>query len=364
MKKFTLVLSLCMAVSIFTGCGSDSKPVNEPSVASRPTRERKTIDELKNKSSSDNNVSNTPTGEKIILTYAENQKEDYPTTLGAYEFARLVKEGTKDRIIVDVHPNGEFGDENDVVKKVQSGEIALMRVSLAPLANHSPELNVLQLPYLYNDANHMWKVLNGDIGEQFLKNLVDSAKVIGLAWYDSGSRNFYNSVREVKTPEDLVGLKIRVQDTPLAIDMANMLGAEAVAMGYADVMPALENKTIDGAENNWPSYESTGHYKAAKYYTLDEHTRIPEMIIMNADLYNHLSAEDKIIIKESALLSSELQRDEWAKKEKEAETIVKESGCIVTQVTDVAAFQKAVQPLYEKYAGDNLDLINEIQSVN
>lgn len=368
MKKIAMILTLCMVMSAFSGCGSNNNnEAQNETLAPIQRRERKTIEDLRKTEDTSDTLEKTTAApssaseEQVVWIYSENQKEDYPTTLGAYEFARLVKEATNNRINVEVHPNGELGDEKDVVAKVQSGEVALMRVSLAALSNYSPELDVLQLPYLYRDSKHMWKVLNGDVGEQFLKNLADTAQVMGLAWFDAGSRNFYTTNKEIKSPSDLAGLKIRVQDSEIAIDMVKALGAEPVAMGYADVLSALENKTIDGAENSIPSYESTEHYKFAKYYSLDEHTRIPEMLIMNAQLYKDLSADEKVTIKQSALLASELQREEWEKDEKEAEDKIKAAGCTITPIEDNSAFQEAVKTLYEKHGADNLDLIKAIQ---
>lgn len=229
---------------------------------------------------------------EYVFSYAENQPEDYPTTLGAKYFAELVEERTNGRIRILVQPVGVLGSENKVIKQMQYGGIDFARVSLAQLAEYIPSLNVLQMPYLYTDSDHMWRVLDGEIGDAFLES-VSADDVIGLSWYDAGARNFYNSVKPVTCLEDLKGMRIRVQESDLAADMVEALGATAIPIAYGDVYASLEQQVVDGAENNWPSYEAMRHYEVAKYYTVDEHTRVPEMQICSAYTWQKLSPEDR-----------------------------------------------------------------------
>ena len=147
---------------------------------------------------------------EFVLTYAENQAEDYPTTLGAYRFAQLVEERTGGRIQIQVNAGGTLGDERTVIEQLQFGGIDFARVSLSPLAEFVPRMNVLQMPYLYNDSQHMWRVLEGPVGDEFL-GAVDSAGLTALSWYDAGARNFYSSRKPVQTVEDVKGMRIRVQ---------------------------------------------------------------------------------------------------------------------------------------------------------
>lgn len=340
MKKLLLLISFIMFTTFFSGCSSNDA--------------QNTVN---------NSNQNSDNQEVITLTYGENQKENYPTTIAAKEFAARIKEKTNGRIKINVVANGELGDELELIQKVQKGEIDLTRSSISSLTNYSPELNVLTLPYLYRNSEHMWKVLNGEFGEGLLKRLVNSANVIGLSWFESGSRSFYTIDKPITSPSDLNGLKIRVQNNPMSIDMIKLLGAEPSLIGYNETLSALENKAIDGAENSLPSYESEGHYTAAKYYTFDEHTRIPEMVIMNAKLYNSLSPNDKIIIKEAAIYASDIERDLWNKKEEKALSNIKKAGCVINKIDNSSEFQKVVMPLYEKYAKDNMDLVNKIQEI-
>ena len=302
-------------------------------------------------------------GDTIVLRYAEIQTGDYPTTLAAKKFAQLVKDGTQGRIIIDVYDSAKLSTEDAVVKQVKYGTIDMSRVSLSAVSDITHELEVLQLPYLYRDSAHMWKVLDGDIGKEFLQKM-DSEGVIGLSWYDSGERNFYTK-KEVKGLADMKGLKIRVQESPLMEDLVKCLGAEPVPMVYGDVYDGLKSGVIDGAENNWPSYESMNHYKEAKYYLLDGHSRIPEIQIISKRTLDKLSTTDQQILRMCAAESAKYERELWTKREAESEAKVKKEGTTVTKLSDNerAAFEKAVQPIYEKYGAQNKDLINRIKEV-
>ena len=284
----------------------------------------------------------------ITLILAENQVDDYPTSIGDYEFARLIEEKTNGRYKVDVYTGGQLGDEKSVIELMQVGAIELARVNASPLMEFSDTLGVLSLPYLFTDDEHKWAVLNGEIGDELLNDL-NKSNLQGLAFYDSGSRHFYNAVREVKKPEDLEGLKIRVQQSSMNIDMVEALGGSATAMSYSEVYSAIQTGVIDGAENNLPSYYTTNHYEVAKYLTIDGHSGVPEVLTASKSLWDDLSEEDRKIFIEAALESQKVQREAWAKLEIEALEQVKAKGNTVTEITDVAAWQEKVEPLYEKY---------------
>ena len=212
----------------------------------------------------------------FVLTYAENQAEDYPTTQGADKFAELVKEKTEGKVEILVNAGGSLGDEKSVIEQLQFGGIDFARVSISTVAEYIPKLNVLQMPYLYTGADHMWKVLEGPIGDDFL-NSFDGSGLIALSWYDAGARSFYNSIKPIEKLEDIKGMTIRVQESELMSDTVRALGAVPVPMIYGEVYSGLQTGKVDGAENNWPSYESAGHYEVAKYFTVDEHSRVPEV---------------------------------------------------------------------------------------
>lgn len=298
--------------------------------------------------------------EPIVLKLAENQPEDYPTTIGDKEMAKIVEEKTDGRIKIEVYAGGQLGDEKSVIEAIQMGGIDLARVNAQPLSDFCKSLRVLSMPYLFENEEHLWKVLNGDIGEEILESLED-ASIVGLTYYDSGSRNFYNSKREVRTPADMEGLKIRVQQSELMVGLVEAVGASATPMPYEEVYSAIQTGVIDGAENNWPSYDSSSHYEVAKYFTLDEHTRTPEVVIASKSVWDKLSDEDKAIIKDAAKESQKAQRKAWKEYEEKSIEKIKANDNVITEVEDLKAWQDAVAPLYDKFGKEFGELIDAIK---
>lgn len=298
---------------------------------------------------------------EFVLSYAENQTEDYPTTLGAKKFAELVERESSGRIKILVQAEGELGAESGVIAQMQYGGIDFARVSLSQLAEYIPELNVLQMPYLYSDSDHMWKVLDGRIGSDFLEK-VSKSELIGLSWYDAGARNFYNSKKPITCLEDMAGMRIRVQESEVMVDMVEALGATALPIPYADVYSTLERGTVDGAENNWPSYEAMNHYEVAKYYTVDEHNRVPEMQICSKHTWNKLSEDDRQMILECAKESALYERKLWKEREADSKEIALKQGVEVVELSaaEKKRFQEAVMGVYEKYCADYMDVIEQI----
>lgn len=308
-----------------------------------------------------------PSGENtplLILRYADNQPEDYPTTLAAEYFAQLVEQRTHGKILIRVYCNGELGDENSVFEQVQFGGVDLTRLSLGTLLKYYPDAAVLQLPYLYDDADHMWRVLDGEIGTEFLTN-IRAAGVVGLSWLDAGARSFYTR-EPVHSLADLQGLTIRVQESSIMNRMVELLGASPVEIPYGDVYSALQTAAIDGAENNWPSYESTGHFEAAPYMLLDEHSRVPEMQVMSTvalDKIYDIDPDYVTILRQCARESALYERDLWRQREADSEAWVVERGCVVTQLTDAERekFRAAVQPIYDSFPEETQRLIQQIR---
>jgi tripartite ATP-independent transporter DctP family solute receptor len=302
--------------------------------------------------------------EPIVLRLAETHVQDYPTTQGNYYFAELVEERTDGRITIEVYHSSQLGEERDVIEQVQFGAIDFTRVSISPLAAFSPSLDALQMPYLYRDADHMWNVLKGDIGDEFLASL-EPADFVGLAWYDSGARSFYNSVREITSIADMEGLKFRVQQSDLMVGLVEALGAVATPMPFGEVYSGLQTGVIDGAENNWPSYYSTSHYEVAQYYTLDRHTRVPEILIASKIVMDRLSEEDQEIIRQAAKDSIDYQIEQWANFVEVAESEIRDAGNVITELSPeaYADFQAAMQPLYDQLSPELQEVVARIRAV-
>lgn len=301
-----------------------------------------------------------------VLVYAENQADDYPATLGAYRLAQLVEERTNGRIKIVVRSNGEMGDETSIVEQIQFGGVDIARVSLSPLAEYIPELNVLQMPYLYSNQETMWKALDGEIGQRFKDAIQQKGNGLRvLSWYDAGSRNFYAS-RPIQTLADLKGMNIRVQESELMVEMIRILGANLVKMIYSDVYQGLQTGKIDAAENNWPSYQYAKHSEVAPFCLVDEHTRIPEAQIISEGAWNQLGEEDQAIVSQCAVESANYEKELWRQSEEDARDDAIKKGATLTYISkkDLQEFQTAVQPLYDRYCADYMDIIQEIRSMN
>ena len=300
---------------------------------------------------------------ELILRYAENQPEDYPTTQAALAFAGLVHEQTDGRVKVAVYSGGELGAEQSVIQQMQFGGIDFARVSLSQLAEYIPALSVLQLPYLYEDADQMWRVLDGSIGDEFL-DLLDEMDLVGLSWFDAGVRSFYTR-EKVTSLEQLRGLTLRVQESDMMSEMITDLGAKPAQVVYSQVYAALHNGQIDGAENNWPSYEAMGHYEVAPWFLEDEHTRVPEIQLASTAALEKLAALDAAfpeVLRTCARESARTERRLWAEREARSEKELREWGVEVTTLSDAEKqkFRAAVQPMYDQFA-DQAELLERIK---
>lgn len=299
----------------------------------------------------------------FVFTYAENQAEGYPTTQGALKFAELVEERTDGRIKILVKYGAELGDESSIIEQMRFGGVDFARVSLSPLAGVAPQLNVLQLPFLYKDSEHMIRVLDSPIGDTLMKSL-NGTGLVALSWYDAGARSFYTTQKPIEKLEDMRGMRIRVQESELMEAMIEALGGYAVPMPFEEVYSALQTGKIDGAENNWPSYESERHYEVAQYYTVDEHARIPEVQLVSQVTWDKLTQEDQLIIRECARTSAIYERSLWHWRTDESMERVKNEDCVITYMPDTEKerFQQTLRPVYEKFCSEYMDIIEEIEA--
>lgn len=301
---------------------------------------------------------------EYVLSYADNQTGNYPTVQAARRFADQVYQETDGRIEIRVYPNAELGDEVSTVQQLTFGGIDFCRCSLSNLSDYSEEAIVLQLPYLYEDQEHMWRVLDGDIGAQ-VKQSFQGSGMLALTWFDAGVRNFYTTDREIRSLEDMQGLKIRVQQSALVEDMVEALGAEAVPIVYEAVKDALQTGEIDGAENNWASYEAMEHDEIARNYTVDEHMRVPELMLVSSATWEQLSPDDQTTIQRCADAAGLYERELWTTRETSAREKCLREGTveIVLPEQEKKRFRDAVSPLYKKYCGDYAELVEKINEI-
>ncbi|WP_199259605.1 TRAP transporter substrate-binding protein [Paracoccus binzhouensis] len=299
---------------------------------------------------------------EITLRSSDTHPDGYPTVEGVKAMAAEVKEKTGGRICIEVFPSSQLGEEKDTIEQTQFGVIDMVRASFGSFNDIVPVTQTTSLPYLYRSEEHLHKVLDGPIGEEIARQFEEHG-LVPLAYYDGGARNFYNAKKPIRTVEDLKGLKFRVMQNDVFVDMMSALGANATPMPYGEVYSSIQTGVIDGAENNFPSYDSSGHAEVAKYFTLDQHLMVPELVAVSKTRWETLSPEDQEIMRTAARNSAILQRKLWAEQEKASEEKVVAAGAEVVKDVDKTAFIEAMAPVYEKYVTtpEARDLVKRIQ---
>jgi tripartite ATP-independent transporter DctP family solute receptor len=290
--------------------------------------------------------------------------EGYPNTVALEQFATDVTEKTEGRVTAEVFNNGVLGDQPDAIDQLRNGALDFANFNLGPMGEFVPSINVLSLPFLFTGIDQMHAVMVGEIGQRFSDDMSEEG-VVALAWFDSGARSFYNTKKPINTPADLDGLKMRVMNNQLYVDMIDQMGGNATPMAFAEVYQSLKTGVIDGAENNYPSFESTNHFEVAPYYSLTEHLIIPECICISQSSWEALSPEDQEIVRQAAIDAATMQRELWAKREGESKAKVEAAGAKINEVADKAAFQSMMQPVYDGFLGQNpqfADLVAEIRA--
>lgn len=281
--------------------------------------------------------------------------DGYPNTVAMDKFAELLAEKTDGEITLQMFHGGTLGSQPDAVEQVRAGALEIGNFNLGPIGPIVPAANVVSLPFIFKDVPHMFRVLDSEGGAAIAEGMAEKG-LYPLAWYDAGARSFYNGEKPINTPADVEGMKVRVMNNELFTGMISELGGNPSPMAFAEVYQALKTGVVDGAENNWPSYESTGHFEVAGYYSLSQHLIIPECICINADTYAALSPEMQEAVTEAAQESAEMQRDLWNKRELASREAVEAGGVVVNEVADKGPFQDAMTPVYEAYFQSNPDL--------
>jgi tripartite ATP-independent transporter DctP family solute receptor len=296
------------------------------------------------------------------LRSADIHPDGYPTVEAVKHFGSLLSERTNGRYKVQVFHSAQLGQERETIEQTRFGVIDLNRINMGPFNNLIPETFVPALPFIFRSVEHMRKVMDGAIGDQILKAF-EPHGLVALAFYDSGARSFYNSKRPINALADMKGMKVRVIQSDLFIDLVNALGANATPMPPGEVYSALQTGVVDGAENNWPSYESFRHAEVAKYYSLTEHSMSPEVLVMSKRSFDKLSPADQEAVRRSAKDSVVKMRELWEAREKVAEEKVRAMGCQINKV-EKQPFVDAMKPVYDKYVKDAKlkDLVARIQA--
>ncbi|MEO1089885.1 MAG: TRAP transporter substrate-binding protein [Pseudomonadota bacterium] len=287
---------------------------------------------------------------------------DYPVSHGMEQFAAEIAEKTDGRITAKVFHGGVLGSQPDAIEQVRLGAIDFGVFSLGPMGQVVPEANVVSLPFIFKNVDHMHRLMDGAAGEAIGEGM-EAKGIVPLGWYDAGARSFYNSKGPINAPADVAGMKIRVMNNDLFVGMIEALGGNATPMAFAEVYQSLKTGVVDGAENNPPSYESTNHYDAAPYYSISEHLIIPECLCMSKATWDRLAPEDQAILVEAGRASTETQRQLWEAREQQSMEVVIAGGTQVNEVADKAPFQAAMATVYDAFLIENPDLTGLVELI-
>jgi tripartite ATP-independent transporter DctP family solute receptor len=280
---------------------------------------------------------------------ADTQERGYPTVQALLFMGYRIQERTGGRHSINVFDSHQLGEEKETLEQTRVGAIDLNRTNVALIGDFVPSVNALAMPFLFRSVDHLHQVLDGPIGEEILASFEPSG-FIGLTFYDSGARSIYNTVRPVRTLEDMKGLRIRVQQSELMSNTMRALGAEPVELPYGQVLTGLSTQLIDGAENNWPSYVTTGHFKYAHNYTLTEHTMSPEVLVISRHAWDMLTPDDRDIFRAAARESNQFMRQQWQALEQKSREQAQAAGSIIISDFDRAPFEAAMNDVYAKAA--------------
>src|SRR5262245_6707579 len=251
--------------------------------------------------------------QKMVLKATDVHPLGYPTVEAVVRMGKKLEQSTNGRLSIQMYPSMQLGGEKEMIEQAQVGALAIARISVGPMGPLVPELNVFNLPFMFRDDAHMEKVIDGAIGEEMLKKLTDhpTANLIGLCWMNAGTRNVYNSKHPITKVEDLKGLKIRMMGNPVFVDTMNSLGGNGVAMGCDQLINAMQTGVVDGAENNYPTYESGQHFRYAKFYSKTGHLMIPEILVYSKKSWEGLSKDDQALIAKFSKEAQQEQRKLW-----------------------------------------------------
>jgi tripartite ATP-independent transporter DctP family solute receptor len=298
-----------------------------------------------------------------IIKMGHAQVTAHPVHNAMVFLAERLEEKSGGKIKVKVYPNQQLGSERELLELLQIGSLGMTKVSAASLEAFSPEISVLGLPFLFRDDEHMEKVLNGEIGDLLL---LSSEKywLRGLCFYDAGKRSFYSKTKPIETPADLTGLKIRVQESKMAINMIRGMGGSPTPVAYGELYTALQQGIVDAAENNPPSFYNSRHYEVCKFYSIDEHTAIPDVVLVSTKVWDNLSAEEQQWLQEAADESAVYQAKLWKESVEESMREIQKAGVQVSY-PNTEPFVEQVKSVYElvkKESPHLAPLIDRIQN--
>lgn len=301
-------------------------------------------------------------GDVTSIRLAHGLDNQHPVHISLVYMDDVLKRISNGKMALTIFPSGQLGSEREIIELIQIGTLGMTKVSASSLESFVPDMKVFSLPYLFNDREHFWRVLSSETGQELLDAGIDY-RIKGLGYFDAGSRSFYTTDKKVEKPKDLNGLKIRVMNSQSAVDMVNTIGGAATPVSWGELYTALQQGIVQGAENNPPSFYYSKHYEVSKYYLLDEHTSIPDVIVVGTHLWNSLTEQEQVWLKQAMDEATEYQKQLWAESTAMSLEKVAEAGVTILEA-DKSIFQASVAPLYDAVESESLKrLISEISKL-
>jgi tripartite ATP-independent transporter DctP family solute receptor len=286
----------------------------------------------------------------------------YPTTDAIEYMGKLLNDWSNGRLNIKIFHSMQLGGEKEALEQVQIGALEMTRVSVGVVGPIVPDFNAFNLPYFFRSVEHMHKVTEGEIGTELLAKL-EAGGLIGLGYMDAGSRSFYNKVKPITSPADMKGMKLRVMQNPIFVEMVNAMGGNGLPVAYNELYTAMQTGVVDGAENNPPSYESGKHYEVAGYYSLTEHLMVPEIFVFSKKVWDTLAPVDQLLIRKASAFAVIKERELWAAREQKSLGILKEKGIKLVEKVDKAPFINATEPVRKQFGAKFSDLIARAAAV-
>jgi len=298
---------------------------------------------------------------EIVLKLGHGLDITHPVHKAMVYMAERVREKSSGRMKVEIFPNEQLGNEKECIEALQLGYLAMTKTSTAPMEGFVPRMKIFGIPYLFRDAEHFWKVLKGPLGKELLI-AGESKRLRGLCYYDAGARSFY-AKKEIHSPADLKGMKVRVQNSIMSMKLVEAMGGSPTPIPWGELYTALDQGVVDAAENNPPSFRTSRHYEVCKYYILDEHTRLPDILIISTRVWDSLSPESQQILQEAVDESVEYQRKIWAEAEEKDMKKVQDAAVKIIR-PDKQPFRASVKSVWDEFEGTDIgELIKQIQEV-
>lgn len=292
----------------------------------------------------------TARADTIVIKLGHGLEPTHSVHRGMLFMAERLAEKSGGSMRIDVYPSQQLGSERELIELLQIGSVGMTKVSAAVLESFVPAFRIYGVPYLFTDQAHRDRVLTSSVGRDLL-HATEPARVRGLTYYDSGTRSFYTTGRPIRTPDDLVGLKIRTQESATAVQMVQALGGSATPIAWGELYTALQQGVVDGAENNPPSFYLSRHYEVCKYYSLDEHTSVPDVLLVSAEVWEDLSPPQQQWLQEAADESSVHQMELWQESTAESLRELEAAGVEIIQ-PDITLFAERVEPLHREFRRD------------